>query len=233
MAVFGCLKYVWGALFTRARDVCLLTCVCVPVSRLEVALRCVVEHRASVGVLRCRGIVMPLSKRESREFSKISLLSKRKERKQTNQTRDGRRTGSPPARAGSWKDDQGHRGTGVGSASPRARETCRQGLLFGSVGEGRDFEQYQTTRTLIVVKVDRRSNISLSPTQDRQNKQISVRLRRSATTDEAWRRGWARALATASSDGESGARWRLRPRPSQLTTLAVVAKERNPRVTAS
>ena len=30
----------------------------------------------------------------------------------------GRRTGgSPPARAGSWKDDQGHRGTGAGSAS--------------------------------------------------------------------------------------------------------------------
>ena len=156
MAVFGYLKYVWGALFTRARDVCLLTCV--PVSRLEVALRCVVEHRASVGVLRCRGIVMP--------------LSKRKERKQTNQTRAGRRTGSPPARAGSWKDDQGHRGTGVGSASPRARETCRQGLLFGSVGEGRDFEQYQTTRTLIVVKVDRRSNISLSDA-DKTNKSLS------------------------------------------------------------
>ena len=33
------------------------------------------------------------------------------------QTRGGRRTGSPPARAGSCKDDQGHRGTGAGSAS--------------------------------------------------------------------------------------------------------------------
>ena len=37
--------------------------------------------------------------------------------KRTHQTRGGRRTGSPPARAGSCKDDQGHRGTGAGSAS--------------------------------------------------------------------------------------------------------------------
>ena len=34
---------------------------------------------------------------------------KKKERKQTRQTRDGTRTGSPPARAGFWKDDQGDR----------------------------------------------------------------------------------------------------------------------------
>ena len=33
----------------------------------------------------------------------------KKERKQTRQTRDGTRTGSPPARAGFWKDDQGDR----------------------------------------------------------------------------------------------------------------------------
>ena len=32
-----------------------------------------------------------------------------KERKQTRQTRDGTRTGSPPARAGFWKNDQGDR----------------------------------------------------------------------------------------------------------------------------
>ena len=40
---------------------------------------------------------------------------RKKENRQ--KTRDGRRTRSPPARAGSWKDDQGHRGTGAGSAS--------------------------------------------------------------------------------------------------------------------
>ena len=34
---------------------------------------------------------------------------KRKERTQTRQTRDGTETGSPPARAGFWKDDQGDR----------------------------------------------------------------------------------------------------------------------------
>ena len=46
----------------------------------------------------------------SLEFIKLSS-------KQTHQMGVGRRTGSPPARAGFWKDDQGHRGTGVGSAS--------------------------------------------------------------------------------------------------------------------
>ena len=50
-------------------------------------------------------------------FSRRGAAKRKKERKPANQTRDGRRTRSPPARAGSWKDDQGHRGTGVGSAS--------------------------------------------------------------------------------------------------------------------
>ena len=65
----------------------------------------------------------PPPHRDVKERSVVVLavahpLCKKKERKQTNQTRDGRtRTRSPPARAGSWKDDQGHRGTGVGSAS--------------------------------------------------------------------------------------------------------------------
>ena len=36
-------------------------------------------------------------------------LYRKKERKQTRQTRDGTRTGSPPARAGFWKNDQGDR----------------------------------------------------------------------------------------------------------------------------
>jgi len=41
---------------------------------------------------------------------------RKKERKQTTQTRDGRRTGSPPARAGVLeKDDQGHRAQGNGT----------------------------------------------------------------------------------------------------------------------
>ena len=35
--------------------------------------------------------------------------TRKKERKQTRQTRDGTRTGSPPARAGFWKNDQGDR----------------------------------------------------------------------------------------------------------------------------
>ena len=60
---------------------------------------------------------------------------RKKERKQTNQTRDGGRTGSLPARAGFWKDDQGHRGTGVGSAS-------RHGGGLGSVHpHDRDFKR--------------------------------------------------------------------------------------------
>ena len=77
--------------------------------------------RQTVFIGRTRGAVfLPSS------FSLLSLLplSRRsplphspKERKQTNQTRDGGRTRSPPARAGFWKDDQGHRGTGAGSAS--------------------------------------------------------------------------------------------------------------------
>ena len=42
----------------------------------------------------------------------------RKERKKTDNPNEGwEEDRSPPARAGSWKDDQGHRGTGVGSAS--------------------------------------------------------------------------------------------------------------------
>ena len=39
----------------------------------------------------------------------LECRKKEKERKQTRQTRDGTRTGSPPARAGFWKDDQGDR----------------------------------------------------------------------------------------------------------------------------
>ena len=47
----------------------------------------------------------------TRQFAPVSSLcaERKKERKQTRQTRDGTRTGSPPARAGFWKDDQGDR----------------------------------------------------------------------------------------------------------------------------
>ena len=50
----------------------------------------------------------------------LASEKERKKEKQTRQTRDGTRTGSPPARAGFWKDDQGHRGTGVGSERTNA-----------------------------------------------------------------------------------------------------------------
>ena len=43
------------------------------------------------------------------EAVKEGTAREEKERKQTRQTRDGTRTGSPPARAGFWKDDQGDR----------------------------------------------------------------------------------------------------------------------------
>jgi len=61
-----------------------------------------------------------------------SLASRKKERKQTPQTRDGTRTGSPPARAGFWKDDQGDR---WGSPAPDTGKARKNGqrhlnLLF-------------------------------------------------------------------------------------------------------
>ena len=42
----------------------------------------------------------------------------------------------PPARAGFWKDDQGHRGTGVGSAS---RHRCK--ILFRTTREKGTFRE--------------------------------------------------------------------------------------------
>ena len=46
---------------------------------------------------------------EEKKGKENRRAERKKERKQTRQTRDGTRTGSPPARAGFWKDDQGDR----------------------------------------------------------------------------------------------------------------------------
>ena len=56
-------------------------------------------------------VIKPFKERHRDGHASPTVLmgEKRKERKHTRQTRDGTRTGSPPARAGFWKDDQGDR----------------------------------------------------------------------------------------------------------------------------
>ena len=70
------------------------------------------SHRPPLGVrlfLSHFAVSLRFLPRPSCHLSVVPLSRSRKERKQTRQTRDGTRTGSPPARAGFWKDDQGDR----------------------------------------------------------------------------------------------------------------------------
>ena len=60
-------------------------------------------------------------------------LQRKKERKQTRQTRDGTRTGSPPARAGFWKNDQGDR---WGSPAPDKKHKRHDRLARSAVHGG-------------------------------------------------------------------------------------------------
>jgi hypothetical protein len=46
----------------------------------------------------------------TRQSAPVSCVEPEERKKTQNLTRNGRRTGSPPARAGFWKVDQGHRG---------------------------------------------------------------------------------------------------------------------------
>ena len=97
---------------------------------------------------------------------------KQKKRKKTDKPNEGwEKDRVPTCTSRILEGRSGTQGNGSGERiSTCARDVQTGFVVFGSVGEGRDFEQ--TTRTLIVVKVDRRSNISLSDA-DKTNKSLS------------------------------------------------------------
>ena len=51
-------------------------------------------------------------------------------------TNNEKGTGSPPARAGSWKDEQGHRGTGAGAHRDTEREGLAGAHSNSAIGKG-------------------------------------------------------------------------------------------------